>query len=180
LERVRDLFLLGCHTGLRFSDWWKLSRANLNVKDPDNPYFEIVTKKTDQSVIIPLLPDAEEILEKYDYQLPKISAQKFNEYIKEVCELAIGEETFLRIYSEAGQMKNERVAKWTRVSSHAARRSFVTNYWERGMPVSLIMQITGHTTEAQFFEYIDVSPKLAAKEFQARVRKQRSESARNT
>lgn len=156
LAKVRDLFVVGAFTGLRFSDWSKLNRANITEKD-GYKFFEVRTLKTGAVVLIPVLPELTAVLERYNYQLPVISSQKFNQYIKEVCEKAGIDTLFLRVYSEAGKTLSERVPKWTRASSHAARRSFASNFHKLGVPASSLMQVTGHTTEKQFFEYIDIS-----------------------
>lgn len=164
LEKVRDLFIVGAYTGLRFSDWHSIKPEQLSTEDGVE-LLEIVTRKQRNLVVIPVFPALKKILVKYDYQLPKISIQKFNAYIKEVCQTALGDKTFLRIYSEAGTVKDEVTEKWRKVSSHAARRSFASNFWEAGTPAALLMQITGHATERQFFEYIDIDPSQAARQF---------------
>lgn len=164
LERVRDLFLVGCYTGTRVSDWHKVRRENI-LSTPDGDLLQIVAKKVEDQVIIPVFPILKGILEKYNYQLPPISDQKINDYIKEVGELAIPNSTFQRIYSEGGRIETEIVEKWKRISTHAARRSFASNFWEAGISAATLMQITGHTTEKQFFEYIDVSKEQAARQF---------------
>lgn len=164
LDKVRDLFIVGCYTGLRFSDWHKVNSKNIKIKEGVE-LLEILTKKTNQRVYIPCLPELKTILKKYNYQLPTISAQKFNDGIKEVCRLASIDTKFLRIYSEGGTVDNERIEKWKKVSSHAARRSFASNFYNLEIPPFILMQITGHTTEKQFFEYIDVDQEKLALKF---------------
>lgn len=164
LDKVRDLFIVGCYTGLRFSDWYKVKKENIEKKGLADR-LSIVTQKTKTSVIIPLLPELKAVLEKYDYKLPKISSQKFNKYIKEVCQMVLADKQFKRIYTEGGKVKDEIIEKWTRVSSHCARRSFATNFLELGMKPVTLMQITGHATEKQFFEYIDVDQEHLAQRF---------------
>ncbi len=113
LERVRDLLIAGCNIGLRISDWHKVNREN-PIEEEGEELFEILTQKTGQKVFIPCLPDSKAVLEKYDYQLPEISSQKFNAYIKEVCEMAAIDTTLLRVCSEVGTVDNERIEKWKR------------------------------------------------------------------
>lgn len=168
LERVRDLFIVGCYTGLRFSDWCKIKPENI-IEEDGIEMLELMTGKTKTEVIIPFLPELKEVLVKYNYQLPKISIQKFNDYIKEVCKIALEDRKFLRIYSEGGKVHDEKIEKWKKVSSHAARRSFATNFWETGIPAAVLMQITGHGSEKQFFEYIDVDKYELAKRFAKQV-----------
>ena len=174
LEKVRDLLLVGCFTGLRFSDWHKVGKEQIMIDDGAE-LLELMTTKTEEPVVIPLLPELKEVLQKYDFELPRISSQKFNAYIKEVCQMAIEDSKFFRIYSEAGQVHSEKVEKWKKVSSHAARRSFATNFWELGIPAPILMQITGHSTEKQFFEYIDVNQYEVAKRFAREVALKRSQ-----
>ena len=80
-ERTRDLFVVGCYTGLRFSDWHKISKKNIEVEDGEE-LLEILTEKTKQLVMIPVLPELHGILVKYDYVLPNVSSQEFNRTIK--------------------------------------------------------------------------------------------------
>ena len=168
LDKARDLFLVGCYTGLRFSDWYKVNKENLIIEE-GREYLEIFTQKTSTPVNIPLLPELKTILEKYNYQLPKISSQYFNRAIKEVCKIAKINDKELRIYSEGGKTMEERVEKYKMVSSHCARRSFASNFYELLKTPFILMQITGHATEKQFFEYIDISGKDLAKEFAKRI-----------
>lgn len=174
LERVRDLFLIGCYTGLRFSDWNKIKREHIK-EHGEVELLEIITQKTGTKVVIPFLPELEDILRKYNYVLPKISNQKFNKYIKEVCKLALENHKFLRVYSEGGIKKNENIEKWKKISSHAARRTFATNFYEMGVPTAYLMQITGHSSEKQFFEYIDMDGEKLALQFVLEVAKRQKE-----
>lgn len=172
LARVRDLFLVGCYTGLRFSDWNKIQREHIKMHEGVE-LLEVITQKTGTKVIIPFLPELEDILKKYNYNLPKISNQKFNEYIKQVCKLALKDRKFLRVYSEGGIQKDETIEKWKKISSHAARRSFATNFFEMGHRIVGLMQITGHSSEKQFFEYIDLDGDKLALQFAKRRKEQR-------
>ncbi|HMQ47938.1 MAG TPA: phage integrase SAM-like domain-containing protein [Saprospiraceae bacterium] len=163
LEKVRDLFLVGAFSGLRFSDWHKITKEQLYCNSEGSEMIRILAEKTRKYTSIPLLPELKQILEKYNYQLPKISSQRFNDYIKEVCELVLSNATFMRIYSEGGQIKSETAQKWEFVSSHAARRSFVSNFLQLGIRPDLIRQITGHSTERQLYAYADIdADELAA------------------
>lgn len=169
LERVRDLFIVGAYTGLRFSDWSKVKRDQIITEPDGTQLLEILTGKDRDHLFIPLLPELKKVLEKYSFELPEMSVQEFNRIIKEVCRLAIADSRFLRIYSEGGKVQDEMIGKWEKASSHAARRSFATNFWEMGIPASILMQITGHSTEKQFFEYIDVDKRTVARQFAREV-----------
>jgi len=167
-ERVRDLFVVGSFTGLRFSDWYKIKKEDIRNEDGAQ-LLRLMTQKTESEVIIPFLPELKTILEKYDYALPKISVQEFNRTLKDVCKMILEGNTILRIYSEGGKKKSENVEKWERVSSHCARRSFATNFYELGISPVILMQVTGHTTEKQFFEYIDLNKMDLALKFAKEV-----------
>jgi integrase len=152
-DRTRDLFLIGCYTGLRFSDLSQLSQDNLQ-----GDTISIRTIKTDTPVIIPLHPVVLSILKKHEYCLPKVpSNQKFNEYIKEISKLA-GIVEPVRIEQTKGDMKMKKSEhKYNLVSSHTARRSFATNAFLSDIPSIQIMKITGHKTESSFMKYIKMS-----------------------
>jgi len=175
LDRVRDLFLVGCYTGLRYSDWHSVNKQNIIVED-DLELLNILTKKTSMSVFIPLLPELKAILEKYDYQIPKYTGQYFNRTIKKICKQANIDNLEMRIFSKAGETREERLEKYKMVTSHCARRSFASNFYDMGIPAFILMQITGHTTEKQFFEYIDLSKKDLAKKFALQVKMFRKEN----
>ena len=159
LEKVRDLFLVGCYTGLRFSDYSNLTHENLN-----GDYLEIVTQKTNTPVVIPLHPRIKAVFNRYNGVLSyPISNQKLNEYIKEIAKLcpALSVHTSTSI-TKAGIVMTQRLEKWKLVSSHTARRSFATNLFLQGFPAINIMKITGHKTETAFMKYIKVTPKETA------------------
>ncbi|MFN7913212.1 MAG: site-specific integrase [Bacteroidota bacterium] len=160
LERVRDLFYIGCNTGLRFSDLSKVNMENiidkqLHVKD---------SKKTGVSVVIPLKNEIFEILKRYDGRFPpSISNQKMNEYIKELC----GMVESLKKKVEVIKIKNglkvyEKVEKFKLISTHTARRSFATNCYKKNVPSIVIMGVTGHKTESSFLKYIKITSKEKA------------------
>ena len=153
LDRVRDLFLIGCWTGLRFSDFTTIKKEDIN-----GDRIRLKTQKTKHKVIIPIHPTVRAILEKYDYQLPPpISNQKFNEYIREVAELTGIKEPFTKFITKGGKIESTTMQKYLAVSSHVARRSFATNAYKRKIEPLLIMAITGHKTEKEFLKYIKVT-----------------------
>lgn len=154
LERARDMFVLGCNTGLRVSDLFRVSKENINGRDID-----IKTQKTGETVSIPITAQARVIMEKYDYQFPKISNQKYNDFIKEVAKRAEINDHITREYTKGGLIVRETNKKYELVSSHTARRSFATNAYLADVPTLQIMKITGHKTESAFMKYIKMSAK---------------------
>ncbi len=156
LERVRDVFLIGCYTGLRFSDLSKLNKENITN---DNT-IKIKAIKTDKWVEVPIHPFVREIFIKYNYQLPKIPTnQKFNDYIKQVAKRAEIKELVTLERSKGDFIVGQTVEKHELVTSHTARRSFATNAFLADMPSISIMKITGHKTELAFMRYIKMSSK---------------------
>ena len=152
-ERTRDVFLLGCYTGLRFSDVTRLQAENVGER-----MIEIRQKKTDSPVIIPIHPEFRRIWEKYGGRLPSVSSiQRFNEKIKLVCRECGLNESVLKSITKGGRRVTVSCEKWEMVSSHTARRTFATNLYRSGFPSVSIMQITGHKTESAFLKYIKVS-----------------------
>lgn len=163
LEPIRDLFIVGCYTGLRYSDF-----SRLNEKHIEDGLFKIKTMKTDQPVIIPIHPLVKEIMIIND-GLPKaISNQKTNQYLKEVTAMVPSLQQIIEVDQvEGGQKITRKIPKWQLVTTHTARRSFATNIYKSGLMTTIdIMQITGHKTEQAFLKYIKVTPEEAAKRLQ--------------
>lgn len=160
LKNVQDLFLIGLRTGLRISDFMRLTK--FNFKDDQ---IIITTKKTNQEVIIPLHKDIKDII-KQNQGLPRpISNQKFNLYVKELCK-KVGLNQMVQgakmVKEEIGngqyitRKKEGRYHKYELISSHTCRRSFATNLYGK-IPNMTIMAITGHKTESQFLKYLKTS-----------------------
>jgi len=162
LDRVRDLFLVGCWTGLRFSDWNKVRPENIK-----NNLITLIQGKTGQLVVIPIHSTVKTVLDKYDGNLPKpISNQKFNDYLKEVARLADFKEGITKHITRAGKTETIFKRKWELVTTHTARRSFATNAYNMGIQSITIMAITGHRTETAFLKYIKVTPEQHARKMQ--------------
>lgn len=153
LKKARDIFLVGCWTGLRFSDF-----SELKIDDIDGNYIRVLTEKTKERVTIPCHPIIKEVLGRNGGHFPgKISSQQLNEYIKEVGEKAGLTKVVSFRKSVGGVDVYEKIAFHKLISTHTARRSFATNMFKMGIPTFVIMAITGHRTEASFFKYIRVS-----------------------
>lgn len=164
LEKVRDLFLIGAYTGLRFSDFTRIRPEHVEMIDGET-ILTITTQKTGQPVSIPLFPIPAALLKKYDYQTPRISNQKMNDYLKELGQLA-GMTGKMIVSNTAGGKRSEQVLeKWEKLTTHVARRSFATNFYRLGLPALTLMRITGHTTERQFMQYIALDGKVNALAF---------------
>ena len=149
LERVRDLFVFGCFTGMRYSNYSKMKKndiidSHIKVRD---------VKDNRKQLNIPLNDYSSYLLKKYDYRLPEISNQKFNEYIKEVIKI-VGYTENIKKTSKLGNEIIETVTPfYERISSHTARRSFITIMKTEKVPDKIIMGFTGHKSLEVFNQY---------------------------
>ena len=155
LEKARDLFLIGCYTGLRFSDFTQIKKENIIL---DKSIIQITTKKTNERVSIPMHKIVKSILKKYDYSLPNsFTNQVMNRYIKEITSLCEINSLVEITSSKAGKIVKESIEKSELITTHTARRSFATNLYLADIPSIAIMKITGHKTEKSFLKYIRVT-----------------------
>ena len=163
LDKVRDLFIIGCYTALRFSDFSRIKKEYLQ-EYAEGTILKIKTKKTNEIVEIPLHYRVSEIMQKYDNNIPPaISNQKLNEYIKEVGKLA-GIDTIIIRNEKKGNLSIEKqFKKYELITTHTARRSSATNMFKSGIQTIKIMKITGHKTETAFMRYIRITPEENAK-----------------
>ena len=112
-ERVRDLFVIACYTGLRYSDFSKLKKEDIQTEEKGTKYFNVLLKKTENRVYIPIHPMVEQILIKYGYNLPTgISIQKTNDHLKEICKLAELNNPFTKRAYRDGKMSQNTFEKW--------------------------------------------------------------------
>jgi integrase len=155
LDKVRDLFLIGCYTGLRFSDFTQIQPENINR---DNTMLFIRTQKTSERVAIPLHKTVRTILKKYNNVLPKAyTNQVTNTYLKQVASLAKIKEQIETTITRGGKVEKSVSPKFKLISTHTARRSFATNLYIADIPAISIMKITGHKTERSFMSYIRIT-----------------------
>ncbi len=174
LSNAKDWLIIGLYTGLRVSDLTKLT-----AKDIDADFIYKKTHKTKFPVIIPIHKHVREILKKRNGKFPRrISDQKLNDYIKEVCKIAGitevvegGKMCPIEI-EEDGKKKiihrkiDGKYPKHELVTTHTCRRSFASNLYGK-IETLTIMKITGHKTESQFLEYIKITPKEYAVKLKA-------------
>ena len=154
-EVVRDVFILQCWTGQRFSDMLSLNKGI--VKDTDNgQILEIVQTKRTHRVAIPLFPVALEILKKYNFNLPEISKNTMLRYLKIIGFKAGLTEDHIVTEDRGGKVTNSIKQRWELIGTHTARRSYISNMLKRGYDSHLLMKITGHTTEEAFKRYVKV------------------------
>jgi integrase len=154
LEKARDLFIVGCYTGLRFSDFTQLRKENII----DGNKLKIRTQKTNETVMIPIHKYVREVFSKHNGELPsQINNQKMNDYLKDIGKIAEINEPVEMTFTKGGEVKKDIFKKYELITSHVARRSFATNLYLVDVPSITIMKITGHKTEKSFLRYIRIT-----------------------
>ncbi len=137
-EKARDLFLIGVYSGQRFSDYSVFDRADVQGK-----FIIKRAEKTEKHSYIPLHNKLKDLLDKYDWRLPKISSQKFNVRIQAVCK-KLGFDEQIKKTTYRGKKKIvEVLPKWRMVASHTARRTYTTLACEAGIADHFVMAVTG-------------------------------------
>jgi len=155
LRKTRDLFIIGCYTGLRFSDLSKLNEKHLI---DNNTKIRILTQKTGELVIIPLHTYILNILKSYDGKIPQVASNlKMNQDLKDIGVLAKLNEQITLHYTKGGVKTADTFSKHELITVHTARRSFATNAYINDIPSISIMKITGHRTEIAFLKYIKIT-----------------------
>ena len=164
LERVRDVFLFQCFTGLRYSDVFNLRRSDIK-----GDHIEVTTVKTSDSLIIELNDHSKAILDKYkdvefenDKALPVITNQKMNDYLKELAELAEINEPVRQTYYKGNERIDEVTPKYALLGTHAGRRTFICNALALGIPPQVVMKWTGHSDYKAMKPYIDIADDIKA------------------
>lgn len=153
LDKVRDLFIIGCYTGLRYSDFTELKPENI-----DGDIIKLKTRKTGENIAVPFSNKLKAIFEKYNNTFPSaISNQKMNEYLKEIGELAFIDDSIPVTKLIKGKYETEVFLKHQLITCHCSRRSFATNLFQKGVSSLRIMKMTGHKTEKVFLSYIRFS-----------------------
>ena len=154
LDKVRDIFITGYYTALRYIDLKSLSEKHITTEH-ERDVIKIKAEKTEGFVTIPLKPIVKEVMSKHGGKLPIISEQKFRDYIKELCQKA-------GLTTKASRVKKgnqEITEKWKLKGSHTMRRSFATNAILNGINPEFVRRITGHSTLKQLYEYVCIDSK---------------------
>jgi integrase len=153
LYKVRDTFLLQCYTGLRYSDIQNLKRENLKESE-----IVITTKKTSDPIIIPIHTRLKNLLDRYpDFVFPTMSNQKMNAYIKIICARAEINEPVQIVKFYGKERKEERVPKHQIISTHTARRTFITLSLKKSILPEMVMKISGHKDRKSFQKYVKIA-----------------------
>lgn len=168
-EKARDVFVVGCLSGQRISDYKRINENMVVTLSDGNKYIKLKQEKTGKIVFVPLDYHVEAILKKYDGVLPKLPDQKINDYIKKVGEL-LGWTEIVELDEQRGSMEYKAKRRFCDlIKTHTARRSFATNMYRAGASLSSIMAITGHASEKQLQTYLKLTE--AEKAMEARKEK---------
>jgi integrase len=164
LCQVRDVFCFGCFTGLRYSDIYNLKKSNVK-----GDFLTLNTIKTKEGNKIPLNDYASSILAKYkempgEKALPVISNQKMNDHLKELGKLAEFDDDITLVHFRGGKRIETTLPKYEVLTTHIARKTFITTALKLKMQTEVIMSITGHKDHKTFKKYYKVvdEHKLAA------------------
>ncbi|RKT01028.1 integrase [Chryseobacterium defluvii] len=163
LEQTRDWLIIGCYTGQRASDLFRMTPEkiiNINGKE----FINLSQKKTKNPVLVPIHDEVKKILDKRKGSFPpqystnlESSKTIFNENLKKICKLAgIDRQEYGRVYDEVNKhYVFGNFPMHDLVSSHICRRTFATMYYSK-IPTAIIMSVTGHKTETEFLGYIGI------------------------
>lgn len=125
LNRIKDLFVFQCYSGLAYSDMALLEKEDYQRNEKGQIFIQKRRKKTKQLFKSIVLRDGISILEKYDYVLPVISNVKYNAYLKE-------------IQTICGIDKS--------LHTHLGRTTYICYLYNKGVPIDTIAEIVGHSS----------------------------------
>lgn len=170
LDNAKEWLIISCYCGQRVSDFMRFTSDMIRIEN-GKKLIEFTQVKTDKIMTVPLHPKVLEILEKRNGSFPyAISDQKYNDYIKTVCEIAkltqkITGSKHLETAAKSGIFRKEtgQYRKCDLITSHIGRRSFATNFYGK-IPTTYLIYVTGHSTEVMFLNYIGKSNKDLALE----------------
>ena len=187
-EQVRDVFLVGCYTCQRVSDYTNITPESFTTTAKGTPIIRLIQHKTRNEVKIPIMnPNLRAICEKYNYRIPAVVDVIINRYIKEILKtlsesvpsLAVKVPTKLTMKQKKnvadGKMTVERnpqgevvMPRYNCVTTHTARRSGITNmYLTYKYTIVQMMHVSGHKTQNTFMDYIKLSSDEIADEIDA-------------
>lgn len=162
LDNARDWLIISCYTGQRISDFMRFSKDMLKT-EKGKLLLEFTQVKTKKVMTIPVHAKVKAILDKRGDFPRAIADTNYNEYIKEVCKRSglTDKVSGSKTSKETKRKESGIFEKWQLVSSHIGRRSFASNFFGQ-IPTSLLMFVTGHTTESQFYDYIGKAERTKA------------------
>ena len=155
-KRIRDYFVFLCLTGLRFSDLITINRNNFDITEPSNPVLRLYTHKTIKRAEIKLTDRALDLATKYKFEFKHFSNPVFNRMLKVLFKKydLYGEEA-PKFKVVRRKVECVSMLRRDRMSAHTGRRTFISILVESGIPIRIIMGMTGHTREATLQIYVD-------------------------
>lgn len=187
-DQVRDIFLVGCYTCQRVSDYNNISEDSFTTTAKGTPIIRLVQQKTRTEVKIPIMnPNLKAICEKYNYNLPSVVDVILNRYIKQILkELSETVPSLTKRVPTKLTMKQKQnlangkieveyndkgevvMPRYNCVTTHTARRSGITNmYLSHKYTLVQMMHVSGHKTQKTFMDYIKLSSDEIADEIAA-------------
>lgn len=164
IELARDIFLIGCYTGQRVSDYNGLTNENIEILD-GHKFIKIRQKKTDTIVLAPITKEIESVMQRYGNNFPpKLSEPILRKNIKTACSSVGFKDMISVFYTKGGKSVKKQVPKYSLIKTHTARRSFCTNLYVAGKNIQHIMLFSGHKTEREFYKYIRIEREQKALE----------------
>ena len=162
LNAVRDIFVVQCLTGLRYSDMSNIYKENIQ-EDDGGKYIVLITKKTMKRLKIYFNDRCTHILEQWDWTLPHYKLEVMNRLLPEIAKQA-GVKGRVEVVRMVGSKRVvEHKEKWEVIKTHTARRTFISLMLEAGENITTIRSITGHTQLSSFSRYVAVSDTKKAK-----------------
>ncbi|MDE5811908.1 MAG: site-specific integrase [Muribaculaceae bacterium] len=164
IEKTRDIFCLCAFTSMRYSDAINLKRVNV-----DDTAITFTTIKTADTLTIELNKYSKAILNKYkdcdfgEYAMPRITNQRMNIYLKELCEMCEINQPVTQTYYRGSERYDETHPKFELMGTHAGRRTFICNALMLGIPAETVMKWTGHSDYKSMKPYIDIANSAKAK-----------------
>ncbi|WP_158712801.1 tyrosine-type recombinase/integrase [Parabacteroides pacaensis] len=158
LQHTQLIFLVGCYTGLRISDYSRIEDFNIN-----EDIIRVRTTKTNKIVYIPIHEKLRALFKKTNVLALTISGQKLNKNIKELGKLAGINEEIKISRTEGGQIVTRTYKKYELICTHTARRSFATNAYLAGIDLYAIKEMLGHSKIETTINYLKVSEEENAK-----------------
>ncbi len=158
---TKHLTILACLTGLRFSDWARFGKVRQEINPDTNEevnFIQVRNTKTDELVNIPAFEPLLDIYKYYGNKFPEpMSNQKFNTSVKVLGKVLEWDEPVHVRITRSGKKQFQEYLFYELLSSHTGRRSFCSNSFKANVDPELIMKISGHQNQKDFFKYIKCS-----------------------
>ena len=155
-QDYKDLFVIGCLTGQRHSDYERIS-LDMIRETGGFKFIDIIQKKTGKRVLIPLDSRVEEILKRHGGSVRRYWISSMLNGLKDIG-LLMGWTYNAGIKEYVGAEKLPTSKRFCDlITTHTARRTWATNAYKKHVPLSSIMAVTGHGSEAMLRKYLKLN-----------------------